>query len=864
MGSAASDIRAGRAFVEILIKDSAVSKGLKKVQTELKYFGDGLTAIGKKAMVLGTAITAPILAATKSWASANEELFRMSQRTGMAVEQLSALQYAAEETGVSFDAVESGIKRMQKAVVESARGKGGPDFLQGLVGKNSEQQLETIADRIAAIQNPAERTAVAMQVFGSKGAAMLPILEQGARGIRDWRQEAEAAGRIETAESTAAAAMLATAWRQMLGSVTLVYESIATALAPMLQKVAGTIAVNVRAVAEWIGQHKQLVTVLFSVGAGLAGAGVALFAVGKAMTVLSGIAGGIRTGLAAVGHVFDLLLMPLKMAVGLFGSALSGALSIAKGAFSMIGSVIGGVVDAGLWVLSTTLGIVTGAWDLLSGAIKITKTVMTGFAAAGDMIIGVLSGVVSAVTGAFSAIMTLVSLGPAGLLIIVPAVLLLAVAWKGLEAGVRDAGQEIGELGSKAGAAAGAIKDVVTDAASQAIAAGTAIRNGVSNWAGSLRAFAVNVGSIASQVFGRLKTDVMSGFRNLVGDVTQSWGVMQEALQAGDFGGAMKVGLAGMMLEWTRFRNWLSDLWEELKPTWNTAVENAAGAIGDVLTGLKIGWGDMWDSIMKGLGSFTKSLSSGLKTLVEGLKAALHYVSMLPGTFDETREAGRKAASESFKRKEGESPEDARKRRGQKEDEDDLDFVNRKGQESVDAYISTTIGNGPNLPEFGARSADQKTADDKAARESGAQAKAAVSSALTTTPATQAAAAADKQREAADAERRRAEFLAAQDEAVKSTAAAKAARDKQIEDMKKKAGTGTKDDLGGLTVGVGSGGAKTTFSASEAAGMGMGGGPLQKIASHSEKQTDYLSKIHKHVEKFSFEGTMTSILQPSS
>ena len=111
-----SDIRAGRAFIELYLNKSLLVKGLKGIASEMKVFGAGVTSMGKQLMKAGLATTAPMLLAAKSWAESGAELYRMSQRTGMAVESLSALKFAAESTGTEFETIETGVKRMQKAI----------------------------------------------------------------------------------------------------------------------------------------------------------------------------------------------------------------------------------------------------------------------------------------------------------------------------------------------------------------------------------------------------------------------------------------------------------------------------------------------------------------------------------------------------------------------------------------------------------------------------------------------------------------------------------------------------------------------------------------------------------------------------
>lgn len=55
-----SDIKAGSAYVELLLKDSAFVKGLKASSTKLKNFGSGVAGIGAGIAAAGSSIVAPI------------------------------------------------------------------------------------------------------------------------------------------------------------------------------------------------------------------------------------------------------------------------------------------------------------------------------------------------------------------------------------------------------------------------------------------------------------------------------------------------------------------------------------------------------------------------------------------------------------------------------------------------------------------------------------------------------------------------------------------------------------------------------------------------------------------------------------
>ena len=111
----AKGVRAGSAYVELLADDSALQKGLKKAEQSVKQFGVSVGKIGAGLAGIGAAITAPLIAATNTFADTGSALNDMSDRTGVSVERLSELGFAAEQTGTSMETVEGGIRKMQRA-----------------------------------------------------------------------------------------------------------------------------------------------------------------------------------------------------------------------------------------------------------------------------------------------------------------------------------------------------------------------------------------------------------------------------------------------------------------------------------------------------------------------------------------------------------------------------------------------------------------------------------------------------------------------------------------------------------------------------------------------------------------------------
>src|SRR5690606_31984009 len=108
-------IRAGRAFVELFVDDSKMQGTLQRTRKSMQKWG---AAIG----VIGAGLVGTFLKAADSFAKAGDRLDKMSKRTGVSVEALSALDFAASQSGTSLEAVEKAVRGMSRNLVDAERG----------------------------------------------------------------------------------------------------------------------------------------------------------------------------------------------------------------------------------------------------------------------------------------------------------------------------------------------------------------------------------------------------------------------------------------------------------------------------------------------------------------------------------------------------------------------------------------------------------------------------------------------------------------------------------------------------------------------------------------------------------------------
>ena len=109
-----ADIEAGKAYITLYLKNSALVKGLNAIRDQMQGLGSGIMRIGGVMAAAGASIVAPLAGAVLHFASFGSELADMSSRTGEASGSLAELKFAAEQTGAGLEDVEKAILKQQK------------------------------------------------------------------------------------------------------------------------------------------------------------------------------------------------------------------------------------------------------------------------------------------------------------------------------------------------------------------------------------------------------------------------------------------------------------------------------------------------------------------------------------------------------------------------------------------------------------------------------------------------------------------------------------------------------------------------------------------------------------------------------
>lgn len=246
---------------------------------------NNLSALAKKA---GIALAASLsVAAVAGWVKgsidAADAARKNAQAVGLAVEEYTALEYAAKLAGVETTSLNGAMSRLNRALAEAAAGVARPAEAFRQLGieirdsagalKTSDRILAEVADRFQEMPDGVAKSAAAMELFGRSGTQLIPLLNGGAEGLEELRKEAEALGIVISADTAAKAEVFNDNLTRIGAAATGVGNKVSADLLPSLESLSALIVdVNKNTEASSViattlsGGMKVLATLVMAVG----------------------------------------------------------------------------------------------------------------------------------------------------------------------------------------------------------------------------------------------------------------------------------------------------------------------------------------------------------------------------------------------------------------------------------------------------------------------------------------------------------------------------------------------------------------------------------------------------------------------
>lgn len=139
---------------------------------------------------------------------------KAAQKTGVAVEDFSALNVTAGLADVSLEQLQGGLGKLTRNMAELADGSKVAQQAFARVGlsaddlkdKGPAEALELVATRLASIDDPVRRAQAGFEIFGKSAQDLMPLLvELADKGLAGARKQAEDLGLLITGDLAAAA-----------------------------------------------------------------------------------------------------------------------------------------------------------------------------------------------------------------------------------------------------------------------------------------------------------------------------------------------------------------------------------------------------------------------------------------------------------------------------------------------------------------------------------------------------------------------------------------------------------------------------------------------------------------------------------
>ena len=241
--SSMADALAGKLGIQI-------PDGARKALAGLDTFSTGaVAAVG----AVGAAVTAVIKITkelsdlTLEAASRADEIMTESMISGLSTDTVQKIQYASELIDVSYSTINGSLTKLTSNMAAAKDGSQKQQEAFQALGvtvtnldgslRSAEDVFYDVIDALGNIENATERDAASMDIFGKSAKELNPIIIRGSSALREYMEEAEAAGYVMDNDMLEALGNVDDAYQRLQLSQEAVKNQLAAEFAPAQEKV---------------------------------------------------------------------------------------------------------------------------------------------------------------------------------------------------------------------------------------------------------------------------------------------------------------------------------------------------------------------------------------------------------------------------------------------------------------------------------------------------------------------------------------------------------------------------------------------------------------------------------------------------
>lgn len=345
-------------YAELKLEAENFNNGLKAAAKEADQFEktirpsiNAAKELGETMSIIGDVVAGAMIEMTIKSAEYGAALEHLHERSGVSIEDLGALGFAAEQNGSSLEGLGNSLKFLSKNLELASEGSKGQVAAFAALGISHQDIVGTggsasamfaiLADRISGMEDPSVHAADFTKVLGKSWVELVPTLKLGSDGLAEARDQAERLGLILD-ESTAAADLK---FEQSLKQVTQALQGVANSvgadLMPILQPLVDDLVSLEVAAGRAAKGHEYLTDAVFLAAAAIGGTG------------------GLLLGLAGLGLAYPAIMGGLDLVKGAF-EGLSTAATATTAKVAVLGDAMALLSTVGTVTLGVEIGYIVG------------------------------------------------------------------------------------------------------------------------------------------------------------------------------------------------------------------------------------------------------------------------------------------------------------------------------------------------------------------------------------------------------------------------------------------------------------------------------------------------------------------------
>ena len=315
----------------------------EKLKNVASIIGQGLAAAAQEVaaafLAVGSAAAEAISGGfelAKSAGTFADDLLTLSTQTGISAEKLQEWSYASRFIDTPVETITGSMRKMIMAMGDAAGGSEQAQAKFDALGvsitnadgsmRSADEVFMDAIDALGQIQNPTERDAAAMELFGKSAQDLNPLIEAGSAAFAAMGQEAHDMGVVFNDEALSAMGAFDDSMQKLNATTDAVTTAIGASLIPAFQPLVDTASEAMAGVANALQDGFQPEDIT---------------AVGET------IAGALKTGISQITTLLQEIGPELGTALGnLVGTAVEQLPDLVSALLPMAGQILSGLTDA--------------------------------------------------------------------------------------------------------------------------------------------------------------------------------------------------------------------------------------------------------------------------------------------------------------------------------------------------------------------------------------------------------------------------------------------------------------------------------------------------------------------------------------